>query len=64
MDTTTPKIIRCTDEERVLRFLNKIDKTLPVALSARVDLVAFARENLERGCVFAIEDAEGHRVPE
>ena len=59
MDTTTPKIIRCTDEERVLRFLNKIDKTLPVALSARVDLVEFARENLERGYVFAIEDEEG-----
>jgi len=30
-----------------------------VSLSSRVDLVEFARENLERGYVFAIEDEEG-----
>lgn len=59
MSTTIPTVVRCTDEARVLRFLNKIDNTLPVSLSSRVDLVEFARENLERGYVFAIEDEEG-----
>ncbi|MBQ8310661.1 MAG: GNAT family N-acetyltransferase [Clostridia bacterium] len=59
MNHTVPPIIRCTDESCFLRFLQKIDKTLPVALSARVDLLKFARTNLERGYVFAIEDEEG-----
>ena len=59
MNQVTPTVVRCTDEERVLRFLKKIDNTLPVSLSSRVDLVEFARENLERGYVFAIEDEEG-----
>ena len=59
MNRTTPNVIRCTDEPRALRFLKKIDNTLPVSLSSRVDLVEFARENLARGYVFAIEDEEG-----
>lgn len=59
MNYTIPNVVRCTDEARLLRFLKKIDNTLPVALSARVDLVEFARENLGRGYVFAIEDEEG-----
>ena len=59
MEDTAPKIVRCTDEARLFRVLERIDKTLPVALSARVDLLDFARRNLERGYVFAIEDEEG-----
>ena len=59
MEDTAPKIVRCTDEARLFRFLERIDKTLPVALSTRVDLLDFARRNLERGYVFAIEDEEG-----
>lgn len=59
MNSTTFEIKRCTDEARVIRFLKKIDNSLPVALSARVDLVEFARRNLEKGYVFAVEDGEG-----
>ena len=59
MTPITPTVVRCADEARLLRFLEKIDKTLPVALSARVNLVKFARENLARGQVLAILDEEG-----
>ena len=59
MDRVVPTVSRCTDEARLLRFLEKIDNSLPVPLSARVDLVKFAHNNLERGYVFAIEDECG-----
>lgn len=59
MEYAVPAVVRCTDESRLLRFLQKIDKTLPVPLSARVDILNFARTNLERGYVFAIEEGDG-----
>lgn len=59
MKPIIPKVIRCTDEARLLRFLEAIDTTLPVPLSARVDLLSFLRVNLERGYAFAIEDETG-----
>lgn len=49
------EITVCTNEEALLNFLRKIDKTLPVSLSERVDLVEFARNNLARGYVYTIE---------
>ena len=57
-----PGVSRCTDEARLLRFLEKIDTLLPVPLSARVDIKKFARVNLERGYVLGIEDEEGELV--
>ena len=59
MTPTHPPIVRCVDEARLLRFLREIDNTLPVPLSARVDLVDFARKSLEKGYVLGIEDEEG-----
>ena len=59
MDRMIPTVIRCTDEARLLRFLETIDTTLPVPLSARVELLSFLRTNLERGYAFAIEDEKG-----
>ena len=50
------QITICTDEKSLLEFLHKIDNTLPVSLSSRVDLVKFARGNLERGFVYTIEE--------
>lgn len=50
------QITVCTDEKSLLEFLRKIDNTLPVSLSSRVDLVKFARGNLERGFVYTIEE--------
>lgn len=50
------QITVCKSEEALLEFLHKIDETLPVSLSSRVDLVEFARKNLERGYVFVIEE--------
>lgn len=49
------EITVCRCEEALLAFLKKVDKTLPVPLSDRVDLAEFARKNLERGFVYAIE---------
>ena len=50
-----PEVIRCQDEQALLAFLEKVDTTLPVPLSARVNLAKYARRNLERGYVYAIE---------
>ena len=49
-------MIYCTDEQTLLRFLRKIDYTLPVPLSARTDLVDFARNILDIGYVLALEE--------
>lgn len=50
-----PNITRCQDEQALLKFLKKVDTILPVPLSARVNLVKYARRNLDRGYVYAIE---------
>lgn len=49
-------IVYCKDIDTVMSFLYKIDKTLPVPLSARVDMLEFATNNLERGYVCGIEE--------
>lgn len=52
----TPADVRiCTDLDAILTFLAKIDDTLPVPLSKRVDLRKFAQQNLSRGYIFGIE---------
>ena len=51
-----PNITRCRDEQALLAFLEKIDATLPVPLSARVNLPKYARRNLDRGYVYTIEE--------
>jgi len=56
MNTEIPTVIRCTDAEKVLDFLLRIDKTLPVPLSARVNVTKFANRAVERSIVYAIED--------
>jgi len=43
----------CRDPQTVLEFLRKVDYTLPVPLSARVDLEKFARSSAE-GLVYGI----------
>ena len=49
-------IVICKDIDAVMSFLYKIDNTLPVPLSARVDMLKFATGNLERGFVYGIEE--------
>ena len=49
-------VIVCTDVEKVYDFLLRIDKTLPVPLSERVNLSKFAAKAVERSIVYAIED--------
>ena len=43
----------CWDPQTLLEFLRKVDYTLPVPLSARVDLEKFARSSVE-GLVYGI----------
>ena len=50
------EIVICKDIDKVMSFLYKIDNTLPVSLSSRVDLRKFATGNLERGFVYGIEE--------
>ena len=50
------EIVICKDIDKVMTFLYKIDNTLPVPLSARVDMLKFATGNLERGFVYCIEE--------
>jgi len=59
MNSLIQNVKLCRDGEKLLRFIEKIDKTLPVPLSARVDIAEFAKRNLERGFVLAIEDDFG-----
>ena len=54
----TETIIRCTDAEKVYDFLLRIDQTLPVPLSQRVNLTKFAAKAVERSIVYAIEDQD------
>lgn len=54
--TNKPEIIVCKDLDQIMQFLYRIDKTLPVPLSERVDLQTFASNNLERGFVYGIEE--------
>ena len=49
-------VIACTDVEKVYDFLLRIDQTLPVPLSERVNLTKFATKAVERSIVYAIED--------
>ena len=42
------KIVLCRDMQMVLKFLRKVDRTLPVPLSERVDLEKFARSSVEK----------------
>lgn len=49
------KVVRCQNEHSLLTFLKRIDTTLPVPLSSRVNLAKYARRNLDRGYVYAIE---------
>ena len=46
----------CTDKDAVLAYLKKIDYTLPVPLSARVDLLKFAMHAVEKGLTFTVEE--------
>lgn len=56
MEQPSPTLTYCTDEARLLRFLERIDKTLPVPLSARTDLVRFGKNTLANGYVLGIEE--------
>lgn len=56
MEPILPPITDCTDEQKLLRFLKKVDHTLPVPLSARTDLVRFGRNILKNGYVLGIEE--------
>ena len=49
-------VTTCTDADKVYDFLLRIDKTLPVPLSERVNVAKFASRAVERSIVFAIED--------
>ncbi len=49
-------IVICKDIDAVMTFLHQIDKTLPVPLSQRVDMLEFATNNLERGFVYGIKE--------
>ena len=53
----TPVIQSCTDAHRLERFLAQIEKQLPVSLSSRVDLLAYAQKVIDNGHVFVIEEA-------
>ena len=44
----------CKDPEMLLAFLRRIDRTLPVPLSERVDLERFAKDSV-KGTVYTVE---------
>ena len=48
----------CRNKAQLLTFLREIDHSLPVPLSARVDLDAYATGRLNNGLIFAINDGE------
>jgi len=49
------KLILCRDIPMILDFLRKVDRTLPVPLSERVDLEEFARSSAENP-VYAVAE--------
>ena len=57
-DASFSQIIDCRDEQKIVDFLKIIDHTLPVPLSARVDLNHFVQKNLARGHILTLMDGE------
>lgn len=58
MENAKPMVVRCEDYDALMTFLRRIDKTLPVSLSERVDLDMFLRNDLQNGLIFAVMDGE------
>lgn len=58
MECIKPTVVRCEDYDALMSFLLKIDNTLPVSLSARVDLGEFLDGNLRTGFIFAVLDGK------
>lgn len=48
-------VIQCHNTDKLRVFLEKVDKTLPVPLSSRVDLDSYAKKVITNGSVLAVE---------